>query len=463
MNGLVTALVAAALLVLPCLLGAGGGAVLRRVLGRRLGGVPAALAMLLVPASLIFALGVRFPVVGVWDAAFEGLLVGVGVLLAAHTAFGDRRRIALSAFALGIGLIGCEGVCLVALPSPPGFPSQDGVHLWLADAMHAEGSLVHWDTLSKDIVCHTLYPEYHRIYSDRSDNGIITPSTDSPQTAARRHVLHIGDSMTYGFGVARNQTFVADLEALDPGVEHVNAGVPGIAPDAYYLLIRRWIDKRPWDLVVMYVYEENDLDGLDSNFPCSNWQPLLVYRGAGVLPRADKATQIDVARAGWSWVRMHSPPPYLIRALVEWSSAAAYAAAIFAEEPYMLAMQSTRTRLAHLEAILGTTRDLLRSRGTPLLVVVLPGRRWVRSEPGATHPAPEIVTIAQRLGIAVLDPGDALRAASRKGQELYLPHNDIHYQPVAHALVAQWLQQRYAQAVGWAPPPAPCGATAPGG
>lgn len=451
MTGLGTPLVAAALLLLPCALGVGVGALLRRIVGHRLGGVLPALLLLLLPAGLSLAMVARFPVVGVWDAVFEGLVVGGGALLAGHAIFADRRRIVLSALALLLGLAGCELLCRVALPSPPGFPTEGGVHFWLSDAMHSERSLAHWDTLSKDIVCHAYYPEYKRIFSDRFDIGIVTPSSTLARAAAQRHVLHIGDSLTYGSDVARDQTFVAALGRLDAGVEHVNAGVPGIAPDAYYLLIRSWIDKRPWDLVVMYLYEENDLDGLDADFPCTNWQPLLAYRGGRAVPRVERPTQIDVTAAGWTWLRLHSPPPYLIRALVEKSSAAAYAAALFAAEPYALAMQSDQTRMAHLEAILATTRDLLRQRGLPLLVVLLPGQRWVQDDPHPTHPAPQIVALTRRLGLPILDLSDALRAAWRQGRDLYLPNRNVHYRPAGHEVVGQWLRAHYRQAVGWAP------------
>jgi len=50
--------------------------------------------------------------------------------------------------------------------------------------------------------------------------------------------------MTFGFGTPRDQTLVADLEHLEPRVQHVNGSVPGIAPDAYYMLIRRWVARR---------------------------------------------------------------------------------------------------------------------------------------------------------------------------------------------------------------------------
>src|SRR6476661_805100 len=69
------------------------------------------------------------------------------------------------------------------------------------------------------------------------------------------------------------------------------------------------------------------------------------------------------ARTAWAWLRDHNPPPYLLRALIGTSAAAAHVAAAMARESYLLADQPLETRLAHLESILRTARDALAARG----------------------------------------------------------------------------------------------------
>jgi lysophospholipase L1-like esterase len=408
----------------------------------------------LVPALAVFGLGVRFPIVGVWDTTVEAALVGFGTVWTAHRLFEDGRNVLLATVALAASLVLLEIGCRLFLPPPPAFPTSDGVHLFLADAMRAEFGLQHWDTLSRDIVCTIAYGEYTGIFDPNMQRDIVTPRGFTPRPDAARRVLHIGDSMTFGFGTPRDQTFVADLAHLEPGIEHVNGGVPGIAPDAYYMLIRRWVASEHFDLVVMYVYEENDLDGLDSDYPCCHWQSLLTYDGSTARPRCSIPSQAELSRAGWTWLRDESPPPYLVRVMIGWSSAAAYLGAALKAEPFFLTSQSTEQRLAHLEAILRATRDELRARNVPLLVVVLPGRRWAEDPTRAESHAPQIMAIAQRLGIPALDASMVVREAVAGANRIYMSNpenNDIHYNPAGHQIIANWLKGRYEQAAALPP------------
>src|SRR5262249_16790769 len=157
---------------------------------------------------------------------------------------------------------------------------------------------------------------------------------------------------------------------------------------------------------------------------------------------------VDLGRAGWTWLRAQSPPPYVVRALIGWSAAAAYIGAELKVEPFFIAAQSTTDRLAHLEAILRLTRDELQSRQIAFLVVVLPGRRWVE-DPRTAHNAPAIMAAAQRLRVSALDASTVVRDAVLSGRRIYIPspeNNDIHYNPDGHQLIADWLSGQYEQA-----------------
>lgn len=454
-----TAATVITVLVGPLGLGALMGLALRRVCGgRRLRGSAAALGCLVVPAAAAFYLGLRFPVLGVWDTAVEAALVGVGVVWTAHRALADWREALLALTALAASLLLLEIGCRVLLPPPPAFPTAAGVHLFLADAMRAETSLQHWDTLSKDIVCTIAYDDYPGMFDPNMQRDVVTPRRVTLRPDVSRRVLHVGDSITFGFATPREQTFVADLERLEPGVQHVNGSVPGIAPDAYYMLIRRWIARAHFDLVVMYVYEENDLQGLDSLFPCCDWQALLTYEGQTARPRCREASKIDLAGAGWTWLRYESPPPYLVRALIGSSSAAAYLGAALVAEPFFITNQSMEERLAHLEAILRATRDDLQAKAVPFLVVVLPGRRWAEDPTWSDYHAPEIMAAAQRLGVAALDASAVVREAVASGKSIYLSNpesNDIHYNPTGHQVIANWLKDHYGEAAALPAIPAP--------
>src|SRR5205814_1109215 len=76
-----------------------------------------------------------------------------------------------------------------------------------------------------------------------------------------QRVLHVGDSLVAGTGVAPADAFPAVLGRAQPGVAHVNAGIPGTGTDYQLLLLREWLARLRADVVVHYVFS-NDVDEL---------------------------------------------------------------------------------------------------------------------------------------------------------------------------------------------------------
>ncbi len=446
----------AALIVLPIGAGALFGMALRRLRGRRFAGIIALIAFLTLPVLLAVKLVLRFPLIGVWDALLEAFLVGAGVEWTAHRAFAHPREVALTLGSLITSLLVLELVCRVCMPAPPGFPTTAGPHLLLADAMRAGTQSHSWDLRSKEIVCSIVYEEqYPGILDVSEERDIVAPRKFTPRVGATRRVLHIGDSMTFGIGVSREETFTADLERLEPGTQHINGGIPGTAPDAYFLVLRQWLTLHDVDLAVMYVFEGNDLAGLDDQYPCCDWQSLLTYGSGGPAMRCPTAARIDFSKAGGTWLRYNSPPPYLVRALIPYSSAAAYIAAVIVSRMPLKPLavhQSEATEFQHLESILRAVRDAVRVRRTPFVVVVLPSRTWAENRT-TEHLAPEIVKVAQRLNLPALDTSDVVREAVVRGQHIFFDMPlDPHFSAAGHAVIARWLHDRLAAAAGLPPP-----------
>jgi len=437
-------LTSAALIAVPVAAGGLLGTALRRLRGRRLRGIIAAIACVMVPACAVVAFVVRNPIVGLWDAGVEGLLFGAGVLWSAHRVLQEKRDVLLVVSSLVASFCLLELASRLFLPPPPGFPTKGGPHLLLASALR-NATHQPWDSLCKDIVCSVVYgDQYSPIFDiSASQREIVTPRNFTPRGGATYRVLHLGDSMAFGFGLPRNETFTAVLESLQPNVQHINAAVPGTAPDAYLGVMRRWIASHKIDLVVMHIYEGNDLDGLDSQYPCCDWQSLLVYDGGVAALRCAQAVAPDLGHAGLTWLRYHNPPPYLVRALVDTSSAAAHLAAALTLEPFFLVDQPTQTRLEHIELILRAARKELEARHIALVVDVLPARTWLETLVTWQHHAPAIVATAQRAGVPVLDASDVYRDAVVNGQKLFFDHPaDIHFAAKGHSLLATWLHER---------------------
>jgi hypothetical protein len=437
-------------LIATCLIAGGVGAgalvgiLVRRLRGGRRGGLVFALACVGVPAVAVTSLIWRFPIVGFWDAALDGILVGAGVLWTAHRAFG-RSEVLLMGLAAAGSLLLLELGCRLFLPPPPAFPTTEGPHVLLADAMRAGARLHSWDLLSKEIVCAAVYGDSYRGIVDVSgERDIVLPRAFPAEEAGHRRVLHLGDSMLFGFGVPRDATVTAALERLESDAQHINGGVPGTAPDAYLVLLRAWLARVPVDAVVMHVFEGNDLIALDDHYPCSDWQSLLVYGPQGPTLRypTTPATP-DLSHAGWIWLRYNSPPPYVLRALMGHSAAAGHlsAALLAAMSRAPLAVQQgVDAQRAHLQSILRAARDETRAKAATFTVVVIPDRARLL-DPAHSGDATSIADLSRGLGIPTVDLSEPLGEALRRGADLYLP-NDPHFNPAGHALVAGYLHGR---------------------
>jgi hypothetical protein len=472
----------AAVLGCPLILGTVIGIVLRRRSGRRYAGVAAALAFVLLPIALGTVLTVYVPLVGLWDGMMEGVLCGVGMLWAAHRVFEDPRHIVLSSTAVVAGFVLLEIGVRLFLGVPPAFPTGDGPSFFLpnmlrnaapdAGVFHAQGlpnflarAVLRVDLarkpefvppserapaalLTTELVCAIAYGSAYTGFVDVSrERMVLFPERFTPRPGAQRRVLHIGDSMVFGANVPHDQTFAADLEKLEPGVQHINAGVSGMAPDDYLVVLRSWLAHQGVDLAVMYLFEGNDLNGLDIPHPCSNWEPILTYEGGHAVlrypsPKSDQGT-------GWKWLVVNSPMPYAGRVMIAaHSAAAAFLGNAMASWSAHSGYQPESIALQHLEDILRSARDELGRRGIPFVVVVLPrGGRLRIGAPGKF--ATQVRAISDRLGLHDLDATGPIADALQSG-ESPLQFDDTHFNEAGHRLIANWLHEQLFTTAGMA-------------
>lgn len=435
------ALVGLATVLVPLAIGAVLASVVRRALGRRPRGVVVTLLALVVPVVAAVACIVWHPVVGFWDAATEGALVGIGFVAAAHGVFANGDRLASIVAGGALGLLLVELGARWFLPPPPRFPTSAGVHFFLADAIRASRQHQGWDFRSRELACTVVYGARYRGMLDLGDESEVRfPSRYVPRPDAARRELHVGDSLVFGLGVARDATFTAALEVMEPTTEHVNAGIPGLAPDAYLAVLEAWTAGRRFDVVTMYLFEGNDLRDLDGPYPCCGFATLLTYDDGGARLRCATPTPFDAAASGFEWLRYNSPPPYVVRTLVDDSAAAAHVAAALVGMGQRYSLTSTSSeaeRRAHLATILRTARDELARGGTAFRVVVFPSNPEAGGESPREHG--ELIALVTALGIPVLDASDVLRDAVAAHREIFLRPFDPHFNPAGHRLVADWI------------------------
>jgi hypothetical protein len=130
-------------------------------------------------------------------------------------------------------------------------------------------------------------------------------------------------------------------------------------------MIRPWIDRsdRPRSGV------RERLRGLDSPRPVE-LKSILVYDQGRASLRCPVAQQLDLDNVGLAALRIISPPPYLLRVLVPYSRAAAEVAAALVARKVSAGVPAAAE--ANLDTIMQTAGDDLRSRGIPLVAVMLP-------------------------------------------------------------------------------------------
>ena len=482
MDAMAIALEAAAVLLCPIAVGALLGVLLRRLRHGRFTGITGLLACLALPAAIATGLAVSFPIVGLWDAAMEGLLCGAGMLCTAHRFYADPRHVVLTAGSVLASLLLLEVGARLFLGPPPAYPVGDGPHFLLANVLKTtapdsptfhmgavpaflERNAMRGDPeatamtdrppsamVTKEIVCSIAYGSaYSGVIDVSRERALVFPERVTARPGASRRVLHVGDSMVFGANVPRDRTFAADLEKLEPEVQHINGGISGMAPDDYLVVLRSWIARAPVDLAIMYLFAGNDMVGLDAPHPCSNWQSILAYEDSHASLRFPGAPQSDRG-IGLRWLLINSPLPYLARVMIVWhSAAAAFLGGVLDAWSAHAAGSDPRMQIQHLESILRSARDELRERHIPFVVVVLPAAAAIGHPNGPSDAlSREVRAITQRLGIPELDATEPIRDALSRGENPIQPDGS-HFNEAGHWLMATWLHERLPATAGVPP------------
>jgi hypothetical protein len=377
---------------------------------------------------------------GAWDALWLGLLGGLGFLGSSHVAFGTRERIIVPVAVLACGLCALEAGFRLVAPAPPRFPMQEP-HLFLT-GQEREMLFQGGGAQPAEAVCRTAYRSFWNTgdWLDKELSDAL-PAAFTPRPQVSRRVLHLGDSMVLGFRLPREATFEAALERLEPGVEHVNAGMRGTAPDDFLAVLPAWLDRAHFDEVVLYLNELNDLIELDSGHPCTGDKSLFTYDGLGPALRPPTPPR---GRGKLNWI-LRAPAPYLVRALVDHSVVDAFLAATWngIQLPSDLSNQDEDTALRHLDALLRAAQDELKARGIPLRIVDFPvparpqGPAGDAGRPG-NKMGGHMLEVARRLNVPVYDAGEWIRPALQRGEPILQP-DGTHFNAAGNANMARWL------------------------
>jgi hypothetical protein len=237
--------------------------------------------------------------------------------------------------------------------------------------------------------------------------GTLHPHARTP---GRPRLLMIGDSVAFGFGVADEQTFSADLES--DGYEVVNLAVPGYGTDQALLrLEHEGAAYRP-DLVLLHFCLQNDfVDNASSTYFYDGLhpKPYFTLEQGALVAHLDHLRLPALARSGL-WLHEHS---FLFNRLL---GRGAPAPADWAERRAQ-ALDDTLAVRDLTVRLIARVAEVARAQGSAFALVVHPNRRAFRE--GSTwlaflRDAPEL------RGVALVDMSERARADGFGLEELTL-------------------------------------------
>lgn len=240
-----------------------------------------------------------------------------------------------------------------------------------------------------------------------NEQGLREKGPIGAKTKGRSRVLCLGDSLTFGMGVEDDQVWERGLE---PAFEPVNAGwASGYAPDTACLFLEaRGIGLEP-DVVLECLTVDNDLADMGQK---SRWT-------------TDASGRLVSIEHEWGgvpdWIQALALPRFL--ALQVYPSVRFGAARVERQVPEELAAAEKRG-LERLDYALRRERDFLAQQKIPLVVLLCPTHRF---EPDASEGERAWAAcrrdlmrgVAQKLGLAVLDPEGSPELSAAPGPHFF--------------------------------------------
>jgi len=242
--------------------------------------------------------------------------------------------------------------------------------------------------------------EFNVVY--RSNAGGFRSKRELAETLARKHVLLVGDSYTFGIAVDGGDTFGARVEA-GSGLGVCNRAMPGFAVDQMWLQVRRGLRELSPELVIVAVCDA-DLARSQTAFSLSNGMNKPAFRLAdGRLVARTTADRLGP----------------LVHALEHHSH-------------LWMGLRQGLRRIGYLRpwgewwrlnaALLDALRADCAAAGVPLLLVYVPTPE--------RRPFPTLAAYASRAGLHYVDLTEGL---PREGM---FYRTDRHFTPAGHAFAA---------------------------
>ena len=129
----------------------------------------------------------------------------------------------------------------------------------------------------------------------------------------KKHILLVGDSVTFGLGVNNDETVSHYLSNKILNHQILNLGVPGYGIGQYYLNLRRHIKKLKPNLIVLNIYTTNDLEETRQDQRYGVSKPFFLYQKGSLLHLNPKISKYSCSNIySLSRIVKHLTPKFII-------------------------------------------------------------------------------------------------------------------------------------------------------
>ena len=299
----------------------------------------------------------------------------------------------------------------------------------------------------------------HQHYDFNVDYHIdYTGIRADPQDARDRpRVAVMGDSFTFGLGVADTETFVSLLNADEETAgSYVNLGVPGYSTDQEYLLFKEIGKSIAPDVVLLVVYLGNDLFDNQLPFPmqADHAKPFFRLGQNGSLLLENSPVPADSKPASARATSLSSivlgdekPASPLLTQALGWLHITRRLE-LFQQQgtvPEVVFQERFDPAIRLFLALVSALHDASREIGADLSIALLPGSSYINRPESLSTQFQEhlrkrlVAELEDAFEIPVIDLASKMRAAPKDTKKQWYFPNEGHLTPRGHRYVARLL------------------------
>lgn len=304
-------------------------------------------------------------------------------------------------------------------------------------SFHASDPVLGWRG-KPDVRMRFRRPDFDALVAHGPD-GWRVPDPPPPPDPSRR-VLFLGDSFTWGWGVAQGEVFTDQLQRrVGSSVAVINRGVNAFGTAQEYLLMQRELAATHDDAVAVMFFHNDLTDDVDSS---AGRRPLFELEGTALVPR--NQPPLPLMNPVERLLKEHSRTFDLVAfelASAKHSAEDGASKSVLREGDDDMDYH-TLPGAAVTMRLLAEMHRLAADHGAEFVLVYLPQRSEIERLPSrypyirAVHAM--VRDVAAREGIPLVDLSPAFNAAAQRGRALVYARDD-HWTPAGHELAADVL------------------------